>query len=689
MTNECEIAAMRGALTRTWFPFFARFSRPRGVQLAAHEPLLAGEDVVVCSPTASGKTEAVLAPLIERHLDRARGTAPQILIVCPTRALVNDTLRRLEPPLARLGLTAHRRTGDHAVLNRKHPPNLLITTPESLDSLLVRHTRFLSTVRAVVLDELHILDGSPRGDQLRLLMERLRRVTARSGGRLQGAITSATIAAPADLGARYLHEPTPILVADTPRLESRWVHCPRPGDVILTLDKIYGRGGERAGAVRARKILVFVNRRNDVETLAGLAHRFGRLGERVFTHHGSLSREERERVEERFLSAPSGVCFATMTLELGIDIGDIDLVVMVEPPTSVAAFLQRVGRGNRRTERARVLGCYRDRGDKARFEHLAASAAKGDLLAPPYVFRSSVVAQQVGSLLMQSRDGWIAPKVVRERLPADVAPIWSEELLTDLMERMRRSDWLVQARFGRYQPGPKLIRSHRLGTMHANLPHEVGGLEVVDEDTGQVLGQVRGAKSDQPMALAGRSRRVLREAEGRLYVSSSPHEAQEADFAPRGRQVITWETARGLLGTLDLPANTLPYLETNEGSALFHFAGSLAGEVLAQHLRRLSGWQVLRGSALAILLEAPLPRAPLPVLTESGLLSAAEEIEKKLAKLAEAGPFSALVPDRLRRDLLESILAIPRLTAMWNASELAAELAPKKLAILADLAKVR
>jgi ATP-dependent helicase Lhr and Lhr-like helicase len=551
--------------------------------------------------------------------------------------------------------------------------------------MLVRHTRFLSEVRAVLLDELHILDGTTRGDQLRILLERLRRVTRRGwGGDPQVAVTSATIGVPAAMGARYLRDPVEILVPSAPQIETAFALCPRPGDVVGAIDAAYGA----KAAAGASKILVFTNRRNDVETFAAVAARLGLLGERVFAHHGSLSREERERVEERFLRAPSGVCFATMTLELGIDIGDVDLVVLVEPPTSVAGFLQRVGRGNRRTGRARVLCCCRDRGDRARFAHLLGCAERGDLLPSPYVFRPSVVGQQVCSLLMQSRAGFISSRVVWERLPPDQQAVWSLEVLDELMERLCATDWLVPGRRGGFAPGEKLARGHRLGTMHANLPQEADGLEVVDEDTGQVLGQVAAAERGVPLTFAGRSRRVLREVEGRLYVQSSSEDAGEALFSPRGRHVLTWETARSLQAALGVAADALPYVDLPAGYALFHFAGSLAGELLARHLKDGYGWPVARGSALALVFEEPLGGDELPELKPADLATAMGRMGRKLSRLAGAGPFDGAVPARIQKRFLESIVNVDRLAALWNGARIQRNVRGTRLQTLVALAKV-
>ena len=247
---------MRRALDRTWYPFFARFPQPTEVQLEAWGPLLAGHDCLVTAATATGKTEAVVAPLLERHLPLLSSRRPGLLLVCPTRALVNDLFRRLERPLARLGLRLHRRTGDHPTLPRRGA-QVLVTTPESLDSLIVRHTRFLGAVRAALLDELHILDAGTRGDQLAMLMARLRSLRR---GRLQCAVTSATIHDPDGIAGRYLRSARQVRVDRPPRLDTRWEHCPRRDDLLALLRSIWG-----GGAGGARKVLVFVDRRADVE----------------------------------------------------------------------------------------------------------------------------------------------------------------------------------------------------------------------------------------------------------------------------------------------------------------------------------------------------------------------------------------------------------------------------------------
>ena len=170
---------LKSRLPRTWSPFFARHGAFTPAQLAAIPPLLDGANVMLCAPTASGKTEAALAPLIERHLPPAR-SEPRLalLYLLPTRALIADIANRLDAPLDRLRVRLAVKTRDLDSFDPQRPADLLLTTPESLDALLAIRPKTLLHVAGVVLDELHVLDGSARGDQLRVVLNRLHQVRA-------------------------------------------------------------------------------------------------------------------------------------------------------------------------------------------------------------------------------------------------------------------------------------------------------------------------------------------------------------------------------------------------------------------------------------------------------------------------------------------------------------------------------
>ncbi len=174
MSSGVEQLNLKNKLRKTWFPFFGRFGKLNEVQSATIPYLLAGQNIIISSPTASGKTEAVFAPLVE-NLQGSEGlSGPYILYLAPTRALVNNISYRLKDILQACGLRAAVRTGDRPEYTIKKPEQVLFTTPESFDSMLCRYPHIWQALKAVILDEIHLIDGGDRGDQLRVLLERIR-----------------------------------------------------------------------------------------------------------------------------------------------------------------------------------------------------------------------------------------------------------------------------------------------------------------------------------------------------------------------------------------------------------------------------------------------------------------------------------------------------------------------------------
>ncbi|MBC7131299.1 DEAD/DEAH box helicase, partial [Candidatus Bathyarchaeota archaeon] len=183
------------------------------VQIEVIPKILNGNNLVICSPTASGKTEAVMAPICEKiQLCRSRGL--KVLYITPTKALANDLRGRLTQPLADMCVTIDIKTGDRPFDCRKSV-DILVTTPESFDSLLCRHPEIFSSLRFVVLDELHLLDGTYRGDQLRLLLKRLDQIA----GKMQTIILSATLADPKEVAKRYVDDFEISIVKDQKEIE--------------------------------------------------------------------------------------------------------------------------------------------------------------------------------------------------------------------------------------------------------------------------------------------------------------------------------------------------------------------------------------------------------------------------------------------------------------------------------------
>ncbi len=320
----------------------------RPLQQEAVDPLLAGNDAVLLAPTAGGKTEAAMFPLLTA-MEEQHWTGLSLLYVCPLKALLNN----LEPRLAGYASWLGRRVavwhGDVGATGRQRilrdPPDILLTTPESLEATLVstkvdQHYLFAG-LRAVVVDEVHAFAGDDRGWHLLAVLERLSRVCERP---LQRVGLSATIGNPAELltwlqGSGRDTRPAVVVAPDAGTTATA---------VDIELD--YVGSVDNAATVlaalhRGEKRLVFCDSRAIVERLgAALRER----GITTFLSHASLSTEERRRAEAAFADARDCVIVSTSTLELGIDVGDLDRVVQINAPVTVASFLQRLGRTGRR-----------------------------------------------------------------------------------------------------------------------------------------------------------------------------------------------------------------------------------------------------------------------------------------------------------------------------------------------------
>jgi ATP-dependent Lhr-like helicase len=362
---------------REWFA--ARFpSGPTPPQAGGWAEIAAGRHTLIAAPTGSGKTLAAFLVCIDRlYRAREKGEAemagPQVVYVSPLKALAVDIHQNLEAPLrgiaaaaGRLGLDAPEisvavRTGDTTASERaamlRRTPTFLVTTPESLYLLVTaeRSRGLLAGVRTVIVDEVHAVAGNKRGSHLALTLERLEHLTARPPQRIGLSATQRPIGAIARL---LVGAGSDRINADgSPRCSVVDVGHRRALDLVLELpddelgavattaqmDEILD--GITEHVKRHRTTLVFVNTRRQAERFA---HQLGeRLGEDwAAAHHGSLSRERRQRVESRLRAGDLRALVATASLELGIDVGPVELVCQVGSPRSFATFLQRVGRSN-------------------------------------------------------------------------------------------------------------------------------------------------------------------------------------------------------------------------------------------------------------------------------------------------------------------------------------------------------
>jgi ATP-dependent Lhr-like helicase len=325
----------------------------RPLQRDAIAPLLAGKDAVLLAPTAGGKTEAALFPLLTA-MGQQGWTGLSLLYVCPLKALLNNLEPRIDGYASWLGRRVAVWHGDVGAIARKRilrdPPDILLTTPESIEAMLVStkvdHRRHFADVRAVIVDEVHAFAGDDRGWHLLAVLERLTALTKRP---LQRIGLSATVGNPAELlswlqGAGRGTRPAAVVA---PSVEVSGA----PPDVELD----YVGSVDNAATVLAalhpgEKRLVFCDSRALVEKLgAALRER----GVTTFLSHASLSVDERRRAENAFAEARDCVIVSTSTLELGIDVGDLDRVVQINAPLTVASFLQRLGRSGRRAGSSR------------------------------------------------------------------------------------------------------------------------------------------------------------------------------------------------------------------------------------------------------------------------------------------------------------------------------------------------
>ncbi|MFD4502595.1 DEAD/DEAH box helicase [Streptomyces sp. NPDC058457] len=382
----------------------------RPLQEQAITPLLAGEDAVLLAPTAGGKTEAASFPLLSR-MTAERWSGTSVLYVCPLKALLNNLLPRLETYTGWLGRTAALWHGDIKATARKRiltqRPDILLTTPESLEAMLVSanvdHRTFFSGLKAIVVDEVHAFAGDDRGWHLLAVLERMQRIVGRP---IQRIGLSATVGNPDELlgwlqGAEVGKRPARVIA---PHLDAQPVSGSAsvpPGDIQLDyVGSLDNAATVIAALHRGEKRLVFCESRRLVEELG---EKLRAKGVTTFLSHASLSADERRRAEEAFAEARDCVIVSTSTLELGIDVGDLDRVIQIDAPATVASFLQRLGRTGRRAGSTRnCLFLTLDEGGLLAAAALLLQWSRGwvePVVAPPEP--RHIVAQQILALCLQ------------------------------------------------------------------------------------------------------------------------------------------------------------------------------------------------------------------------------------------------------------------------------------------------
>ncbi len=760
--------ALKSALPRTWGAFFGRHGNFTPAQLAAIPPLLAGENVLLCAPTASGKTEAALAPLIERHLslsgrteytpadgrwtmDDGRTQSPAsstvhrpssivhrpssltILYLLPTRALISDLCARLAAPLERLRVSFAVKTHDFTTFDPKRPADLLLTTPESLDALLASQAKILAGVRAVVIDELHVFDGTPRGDQLRVVLNRLRQVRAHAArvgdatdDSLQLAALSATLTQPEAAATRFLASAKVVRASGHRTIQAEQIALAVPDDGRWTMDD-----SEESSIVHRpssittdallnylsdfrkrgwRKALAFCNTRSEVETYAAAVRAAGSpFGDAVYAHYSNLAWERRREIEQQFAQAQAAICFASSTLELGIDIGNIDVALLIGAPGSIEAFVQRTGRAGRRQPVARVACFYRTPLERITFDALIRAESPGSKVQGPKSningigpsildpgpwtagveqatserdaatsshFHPSVAIQQIFSLLKQSPTG----AVRLNPLAGLFAGMLSADDLRAIMGTLQALGYLQSGRAGEWRAGEQLNQLADLQSaeytplsLHSNIPTSGSKpIKIRDRYSQRVVASVDRQWFDRDqLTLEGRPMSIEWYDGESLWVSAQRgHDTEDVPARLRylsTRQILSYDLARRFPPVLGLPPATAPLVQQDNGLVWFHWLGDVYGRAALDLVKYTMPAMETPEPGLCLLLQdvgdargGSGLRAAILSWTHEQVVHYLHDKYRRYEPMLALGAYHHLLPVELRRRAVVEQFDVPR-----------------------------
>jgi ATP-dependent helicase Lhr and Lhr-like helicase len=552
-----KTASFHPAVDR-WFQ--KHFAAPTEAQAGAWPAIQAGRNVLVAAPTGSGKTLAAflaaIDSLVRRGVEAPLPDETLVVYVSPLKALSNDIQKNLSQPLAGIReelkaldlpdveIRTLVRTGDTPQAERagmrKRPPHIVVTTPESLYVLLGSESgrKMLATTRTVIVDEIHALAGNKRGSHLALSLERLAALTARPPARIGLSATQKPIEEIARflVGEGKAGKRNDCVIVDAGHIRARDLAIEVPSSPLEAVmsnevwQQVYARLAELALAHRTT--LIFVNTRRMAERAA--RHLSERLGnEHVAAHHGSMAKELRLKAEQRLKRGELKVLVATASLELGIDIGDVELVCQLGSPRSIATFLQRAGRASHQVggvPKARIFPQSRD--ELVECAALLDAVRRGELdrlIIPPKPL--DVLSQQI-----------VAEVAAQE---------WSEDALFALVRRaypyatLTREEFLDVVRT--LAEGFSTRRGHRAAYVHRDAVNGVlrgrrgarltaltsGGAipdnadyNVVLEPAGQIVGTVNEDFAVESLAgdifqLGNSSYRILRIEAGRVRVDDA------------------------------------------------------------------------------------------------------------------------------------------------------------------------
>lgn len=644
------------------------WSTLRPTQLAAIAPIQAGTHCLLLAPTAGGKTEAAAIPMLSRML-LEDWPAASVLYICPIKALLNNLEQRLSHYAGLVGRRVEVWHGDVSQ-SRKHralkdAPDILLTTPESIEAMLIStrvdQQAWFGNLQAVIVDELHAFAADDRGWHLRSVLHRLDQYLHRP---LQRIGLSATVSNPAQL-LDWLAPTGPRAVVGSASVST---------DAEVTIDHVGSL--ENAAIVIARlhrgqKRLVFCDSRSSAEQLASMlrAHNV-----RTFLSHASLSAAERRQAEAAFSEEKDCVIVATSTLELGIDVGDLDKVIQIDAPSTVSSFLQRMGRTGRRADSRRNC-LFLTTNDNALLLALGIvqrwSQAWVEAAIPP-AKPWTIVAQQAMAATLER--GELPTHELTDVLAGSFPELPRAES-TRLVEHMVQVGYLAQSD-DIVSVGSRMEHEYGRGHYRDLLASFSGSLLLTGKHGAAEVGYIdptvlTGEQENRLILLAGRSWRVTGIEWSKRTVWLEP--AKEGGKARwmGGARSLSAEVCQGIRTVLAEGDPALVVLSRRAKAAIdflrddlsispgSHFISSASGEATVRtwtfagtRANRTLARNAARGGS-RVRFDALSVQAPTSLLDDSmspdALLS-----DQELAEFAEAMKFSACLPRNL---LEESVLA--------------------------------
>jgi ATP-dependent Lhr-like helicase len=642
------------------------------IQSTAIPDIFYGNNVVVVAPTASGKTEAAVIPVAARYL--SENLHDLCVYIAPTRALLNDIISRVGPSLDRLHLTYAVRHGDIPLTKETNEIGFLFMTLESFDFLFKTAPRLLRRTRWAILDEIHQLYGTARGEQLRML---LRRLELLSGRRIQVVAMSATIANPEAL-KEWLFQ----------NRESH-IHSVTSGRE-LQVRIHYGRTELKLHSLldpeSVAKLLIFANSRRRCEEI----HQTLSNEEpyETYIHYSSLSRAERMAVEREFARKTYAIGVATSTLELGIDIGSIDKVLLADPPATVASFLQRAGRGSRRQPR-NLVECLANSAESFLLYLSVASLAIEGTLEPTKVFPiQGVVLQQILSYIASKTRKRFHPSELHE-LFVKTGEIQSEQLQEILRTLVSAGFLDYDSSWNSYSVGPYLAGIIDLPMIHSNISEVNDGLPVYQGNRriGTVSLSPNELSEGKVLLLGGRFWKIVRS--GNTSIRVLPSQRVDTPLMPRwysGRRIhishyiaqrcaeilsgkelpkslsmdnesrITLERLRASFNGLSV-SRRLPYWVTQQSIEYLTFAGDFGNAIMALIISEAGTYcRPVKGREYLLLRsDVPLDFKYIPNDPDQ-IKPIVQKHWRALSSYAIQSPFSAMLPMQIRREEIVSQL---------------------------------